>query len=113
MISVPAEIADASVVTPRIRSPSTITMAFVQSFPLASQSFPKRTALIVLALGFSCAQIPHTHNAPRTAARKTLVGFMARSPLRLHAHTLSNVCLVNQLPMESNREELRTTSGGG
>src|SRR5437016_12703200 len=37
---------------------------------------------------------------------------MARSPLRLHAHTLSTACLVNQLSIESNREELRTTSGG-
>src|SRR2546429_2203629 len=88
MVSAPAGIADASVVTLRIRSPSTITMAFVQSWPLASQSFPKRTALTVLVPGFSCAQNPPTYDAPRTAARRILIGFMEHSPLHLHTHAV-------------------------
>src|SRR6266513_81466 len=88
IVSAPAGIADASVVTLRIRSPSTSTMAFVQSWPLASQSFPKRTALTVLVPGFSCAQNPPTYDAPRTAARRILIGFMEHSPLHLHTHAV-------------------------
>src|SRR6266849_2710283 len=113
IFSAPAGIADASVVTLRMRSPSTITMAFVQSFPLASQSFPKRTALTVLAPGLSCAQIPPTHEAPRTAARRILIGFMAHPPLHLRSYPLSIVCLLIQLARECNREVLRITAGGG
>src|SRR6266403_1417600 len=76
-----------------IRSPSTITMAFVQSLPLASQSFPKRTALTVLALGLSCAQFPPRHDAPRTAARRILIGFMEHSPLQLRTRAVQ--CLTS------------------
>src|SRR5437016_7820191 len=111
--SAPAGIADASVVTPRIRSPSTITMAFVQSLPLASQSLPKLTALTGLALAFSWAQIPSAHHAARAVARMILIGFTAHSPLHLHAYTPNNVCFLIQLSRKCNREEPRLTAGGG
>src|SRR5260370_19628139 len=91
IVSAPAGIADASVVTLRMRSPSTITMAFAQSLPLASQSLPKRTALTVLAPGLSCAKIPLTHDAPRTAARRILIGFMEHSPLHLRTHAVQSL----------------------
>src|SRR5712692_8996056 len=113
IVSAPVGIAAESVVTFRMRSPTTITMAFVQSFPLPSQSFPKRTALTVLAPGLSCAQIPPAHEAPRTAARKILIGFMAHPPLHFRSCTSSIVCLLIQLPRECNREVLRITAGGG
>src|SRR5260370_1786399 len=103
--SAPTGIADASVVTLRMRSPSTMTMAFVQSFPLASQSFPKRTALTVLTLGFSCAQIPPAHDAPSTAASRIFIAFMAHSPLCLHARAQNNLTFLIHLPMEGTREE--------
>ncbi len=54
MVSAPAGIAEASVVTVRILPPSTTTIAFVHSLPLASHSFPKRIALMFFA-GFSWA----------------------------------------------------------
>src|SRR6266403_1918629 len=113
IVSAPAGIATASVVTLRMRSPSTMTMAFVQSFPLASQSLPKRTAFTGLALGFSCAQIPPTHDAPRNTARRILIVFMAHSSLRLRTNLPRNVRLLIQLTKECNREELPVTAADG
>src|SRR5216684_6038760 len=113
IFSAPAGIADASVVTARMRSPSTITMALVQSFPLASQSLPKRTAFIGLAPGFSCAQIPPPHDAPRNTTSNIFIVFMAHSSLRLRTYMLCNVRLLIQLAKECNREELLVTDAGG
>src|SRR2546422_46784 len=50
--------AETSVSTLRMRSPSTITMALVQTFPWPSTSFPKRSALTFPGLfGVCCAKI--------------------------------------------------------
>src|SRR5216683_760321 len=113
IVSAPAGIADASVVTLRMRSPSTITMAFVQTFPLASHSFPNLTAFTCFAAGFSCAQISPVLNATRTVARKIFISFMAHLPLYVYTHMLCKVFLLIQFSRECNREELRTTAGGG
>src|SRR3989454_9145022 len=113
IVSARAGIADASVVTVRMRSPSTITIAFVQSFPLASQSFPKRTAFTGLAAGLSCANIPPPHNAPRRTARRNLTVFMAHLPLCLRTIMQRSVRLLIQLSMECNREEQPVTDAGG
>src|SRR4249920_926502 len=51
MTSAPGGIAEASVVTLRILPSWTMTMALVQSLPLASHSFPKRMALNGLSAG--------------------------------------------------------------
>src|SRR5260370_13275806 len=49
--------AETSVSTLRMRSPSTITMALVQTLPLPSTSFPKRSALTFPGLfGVCCAK---------------------------------------------------------
>src|SRR6266702_2299236 len=80
IISAPEGIAVASLVTVLMCSPSTMTMAFVHSFPRASHNFPNRTALTGLALGFSCAQIPVTQNAAKTSPGKNRIGFIAPIP---------------------------------
>src|SRR5882762_6895722 len=79
-ISTPGGIADASVVTLRIRSPSMITIAFVQSFPLASHNFPKRTALTVFASGFAWARRPVAQKPRRKTARHIRVSFIRQNP---------------------------------
>ncbi len=53
IVSTPAGIVEASVVTERILPPLTITIAFVQTLPLASHNLPKRTALMFLPPGLS------------------------------------------------------------
>src|SRR5215471_14589058 len=53
--SAPGGMAEASLVTALMRSPSTMTMGLVHSVPFASQSLPKRTALIVFAADCSGA----------------------------------------------------------
>src|SRR5258706_13675606 len=66
MISAPGGIADASVVTARNSPASTMTIAFVQTLPLASHSLPKRTALMFFAPAFSWAKPRVDPNISRT-----------------------------------------------
>src|SRR6266850_2893939 len=84
--SAPAGTADASVVTLRIRSPSTITIAFVQSFPLASHNLPKRTTFHALALGFPWAHTPAAKIAERRIARIIRISLIAQTPSHAHTH---------------------------
>src|SRR5882724_6162958 len=86
MISAPGGIADTSVATLRIRSPSTITIAFVHSFPLASHNLPKRTALIVFVSGLGWARRPATQNTRRRNAKHVRMSFIRQNPP--HAQTL-------------------------
>src|SRR5260370_29645508 len=100
IISARGGITAASVVTVRMRSPSTITMAFVHSLPLASQSLPKRTALSVLAalaFGFSCAQITPTHSEATTVANNALIAFITHLPLHPRIPMRDDVSLLIQL----------------
>src|SRR5215475_10902014 len=84
--SAPAEITAASLATALIRSPSTITVAFVQSFPFASHSLPKRTALIVFEGGFSCAE-PVESIDRRVANVKVERKTLKNGPGRFMTHT--------------------------
>src|SRR6267378_8557548 len=102
-ISAPEGISDASVVTLRVRSPSTITIAFVHSFPLASHNFPKRTALTALASGFAWARRPLTQNARRRTATHVRMSFI-RETLRMRRHFRRKERLLIQLWQECNRE---------
>src|SRR5882672_4454273 len=86
MISAPAGIADASVVTLRIRSPSTITIAFVQSFPLASHNLPKRTTFHALTFGFPWAQRPAAQNTETRIGRIIRISLIAQTPSHAHTH---------------------------
>src|ERR1700730_916723 len=56
IVSAPAGIAEVSVVTVRILPLSTMTIAFVQTLPFPSHSFPKRMALMFLSPDFSWAK---------------------------------------------------------
>src|SRR6266487_4035768 len=85
IISAPEGIAVASLVTVLMCSPSTMTMAFVHSFPRASHNFPNRTARTGWGLDFCCAQIPATKNAAKTSPGKNRIGFIA--PIPSIAHT--------------------------
>src|SRR2546422_1076116 len=81
MVSAPAGMAAASVVTFLIRSPSMSTMAFVHTLPLASQSFPNRTALTAFAFDLSCAETATTNIETRAMAGTNRIHFMAHTPL--------------------------------
>src|SRR5882724_60750 len=84
MISAPAGIADASVVTLRIRSPSTITIAFVQSFPLASHNLPKRTAFHDLVFEVAWAQRSAAQNAARRIAKAIRISLIVQTSSVAH-----------------------------
>src|SRR5260370_30407229 len=67
IVSAPAGIAEASVVTARILPPSMSTIGLGHTLPLASHNLPKRTALTLFAPGFSWAT-----TCGDTSARSTL-----------------------------------------
>src|SRR5256885_16971508 len=75
-----------------MRSPSTITIAFVKTLPLPSQSFPNRTAFTGLAGALSCATVLTPGNRRAATPNKkhavnTTRTFIRASRLRLSAAT--------------------------
>src|SRR5712692_3235975 len=80
IVSAPAGMAAASVVTFLILSPSMSTIAFVHTLPLASQSFPNRTALTAFAFDFSCAAAVPTCDTACPTGRIRRIRFLAYTP---------------------------------
>jgi hypothetical protein len=62
-----------------------MTIALVHSFPLASQSLPKRMALTGLLFEFSWAQRPQTKVPASNIPNKKRIFLIGQTPLRAHS----------------------------
>src|SRR5437588_10901714 len=109
----PEGIAEASLVTALMRSPSTIAMALVHSLPLASQSLPKRTALVALGTALSCAEAPEstTARARKTSEKDKWIRFMVHTPSLRRTFCPARFAFLMDLARECNRKERRSESG--